>query len=509
MPHKQGQKPQLPQPTAVKIIIRLLPPNLTPLAFYETVNKFIHNQESVFDFKYFVQGEYSANPFELPTYSRAYLKFRKPEALGAFLSKVAANQGEFVFSDDKESDLVPNIQVCDFDGMTNLPCSEQDTWESVQWVKPNKLNGTIQKDSLFTKFIKIRDGEIENDGEPFFATDKKFVPFTQLLKEPLQVNQPESKEKSKKSKSAKKSSKKSEEKEKKSSEAKKEKARADAQKKRDARKEKSKSESDLKKEMKKEASETKEQPKSADNTRSIYINTDRPSQTTHKSKSKESEAKKAKKSKGKKQSSRNKERALKSSEHSNGNESKNEAESSRKESSKSTTAKQEVLKSSETSSSNAAPEELKIKKGSLKLKDSLENSTPGPSSEQAQETDKQKSKSLRLSKSKSKSRSGGAGKAKPEKGSKTYAEVKDLENERKLKSNSFRPLKKLSSKKTGSKKPDTEKNSAPQDKHTASSSTNLETKPSPFGSGKPMILKRNKPLTDDDSKPKVVLRNKG
>ncbi|ODV94936.1 hypothetical protein PACTADRAFT_34686 [Pachysolen tannophilus NRRL Y-2460] len=85
---------------SLKIVVRLLPPNLVADDFFKQISNEV-NQDTIDD-KYYVQGKYSSKPFELPTYSRAYILFKSENYLNNF--KKRSYEPDFIFKNSLQED---------------------------------------------------------------------------------------------------------------------------------------------------------------------------------------------------------------------------------------------------------------------------------------------------------------------------------------------------------------------------------------------------------------------
>lgn len=155
----------------IKIVIRLLPPNLTESEFWQTFNRFAE-PDFLLDVndQYFVTGHYSDRPFELPRYSRAYVLFRQRSSLEKFLFNIRNEEG-FSFSDAKLQDQIPDIQVCDNNRMITIPSDDSN---NKSWFKRTNLNNTIDLDPIFMKFLKALESGTDYEG-PYLSVQKKPV----------------------------------------------------------------------------------------------------------------------------------------------------------------------------------------------------------------------------------------------------------------------------------------------------------------------------------------------
>ncbi|CEP61223.1 Upf3p LALA0_S02e09516g [Lachancea lanzarotensis] len=131
-----------------KIVIRLLPPDLTSEHFFETLQKELGAGAQFLadnvDSQYYVQGHYSRKPFKLPTYSRAYLTFYELSKLHEFVGKIK----NLKFTDDSNTSMVPVTAMS--------PYVKRLKNEDRKGMKNHKavLEGTIEKDKTFQTFLK-------------------------------------------------------------------------------------------------------------------------------------------------------------------------------------------------------------------------------------------------------------------------------------------------------------------------------------------------------------------
>lgn len=123
-----------------KVVIRLLPPNLTEEAFLLQLPCEAHPFEggkSLLVNYYYQRGSPSTKPFEEPTFSRAYFKFTLKEKANAFRSTME----KIVFEDLDSGDRVR----CEM---------FKPIFGSVVDLTPPKTPGSIIHDPLFVKFLE-------------------------------------------------------------------------------------------------------------------------------------------------------------------------------------------------------------------------------------------------------------------------------------------------------------------------------------------------------------------
>ncbi|ONH67396.1 Nonsense-mediated mRNA decay protein 3 [Cyberlindnera fabianii] len=86
----------------VKVVVRLLPPNLEADDFFKTTAP-LTGPQAAFD-SYYIKGHYPTKPFKEPEFSRVYISFKTPQHAEKFSKQFK----DHAFEDDKES-FVPNI----------------------------------------------------------------------------------------------------------------------------------------------------------------------------------------------------------------------------------------------------------------------------------------------------------------------------------------------------------------------------------------------------------------
>ncbi|CCH61643.1 hypothetical protein TBLA_0F01000 [Henningerozyma blattae CBS 6284] len=138
------------KPHGFKLVVRLLPPNLTEEQFIETIEpalgKDFKEKFNIFQ-SYYVQGESNSTPFHGPVHSRAYFILENMEdlkKLGEIIQKL-----EFI--DDKDNLTRASLLLS--------PYVKDLVDESLLIKKPSKANskvgeGTLQNDPLFKTFLK-------------------------------------------------------------------------------------------------------------------------------------------------------------------------------------------------------------------------------------------------------------------------------------------------------------------------------------------------------------------
>ncbi|SCU93918.1 LAME_0F05446g1_1 [Lachancea meyersii CBS 8951] len=148
-------KEQTTRPSAQhKLVVRMLPPNLTERLFFETLHGELgadagHEAGVQFlaqnvDSRYYVPGHFSKKPFKLPTFSRAYLTFYEVAKLKEFVGKIK----NLKFTDDTNTSMIPST--------TMSPYVKRLRVDDSKGVKNSKavLEGTIEKDKTFQMFLK-------------------------------------------------------------------------------------------------------------------------------------------------------------------------------------------------------------------------------------------------------------------------------------------------------------------------------------------------------------------
>ncbi|SCU78809.1 LANO_0A04082g1_1 [Lachancea nothofagi CBS 11611] len=179
--HKKNKEQVAKPPAQHKLVVRLLPPNLTDKQFFDAVDIEIGSKsgpEAGSEFltqnvesRYYVQGHFSRKPFKLPTYSRAYLTFHEPGKLQEFARKI----GNLRFTDDNDNSMIPTIAMS--------PYVKKLRVEDSKGVRNTKtlLEGTIEKDKTFQTFIKSLALLKENRQEYEYADLSVIQPLQKAL----------------------------------------------------------------------------------------------------------------------------------------------------------------------------------------------------------------------------------------------------------------------------------------------------------------------------------------
>ncbi|KAH3675663.1 hypothetical protein WICMUC_002580 [Wickerhamomyces mucosus] len=139
-----------------KVTIRFLPPNLEESKYWETVHDYI--KEDLIFSKYFVRGHYSAKPFKLPIYSRAYIEFKSAETADEFV----ATFKKVPFEDDKES-LIPKFSDSLF------PQMPKDEKINPQYQGKLKIT-SLEEHPSYKLFVKVLNKEVEDPSSYIFKT---------------------------------------------------------------------------------------------------------------------------------------------------------------------------------------------------------------------------------------------------------------------------------------------------------------------------------------------------
>ena len=145
-----------------KLVVRLLPPNLTKQQFTDTLasNDVTVEGESF----YYVQGHYSSKLYKRQTHSRAYIHLDSLESL-QHIAKIIRN---CKFIDDLGNSMLPQLQLSPFIKKIN------DT-------EVNSLQGSISKDHVFQTFMK--SWKLMNEDKTNTLVFKELSVITPLRKE--------------------------------------------------------------------------------------------------------------------------------------------------------------------------------------------------------------------------------------------------------------------------------------------------------------------------------------
>ncbi|AGO12544.1 AaceriAER204Wp [[Ashbya] aceris (nom. inval.)] len=165
-----------------KLVVRLLPPNLTEEEFYRTLCPRLPSEqflEKTTRDRYYVPGHYSRKPFKLPTYSRCYLIFydlTAAQTLGRILQNMT-------FVDDHDNATVPKLFLSPYvKKMRNAGGHRQ-----IQDQKM-KLEGTLDKDPIFQIFTKSLMLMEENKDEYQYQDLHILHPLEKELKKRREVD---------------------------------------------------------------------------------------------------------------------------------------------------------------------------------------------------------------------------------------------------------------------------------------------------------------------------------
>ncbi|AEY97192.1 FAER204Wp [Eremothecium gossypii FDAG1] len=165
-----------------KLVVRLLPPNLTEDEFYRTLCPHLPSEqffEKTTRDRYYVPGHYSRKPFKLPTYSRCYLIFYDLAALQT-VGRILQNM---TFVDDHDNATVPKLFLSPYvKKMRNLGGHRQIQDQKL------KLEGTLDKDPIFQIFTKSLQLLEENKGEYQYKDLHILNPLEKELKKRREVD---------------------------------------------------------------------------------------------------------------------------------------------------------------------------------------------------------------------------------------------------------------------------------------------------------------------------------
>lgn len=119
----------------LKIVIRLLPANLSEQEFFDQLKAYHEGELSC---KYYVQGELPKTPYDNPKYSRGYIKFKNIHELDEFVANVRGKP--FVESSTSDS-VIPIVEKSLYNKMPE-----------VQRKKSKKRIVSLDDDPLFKSF---------------------------------------------------------------------------------------------------------------------------------------------------------------------------------------------------------------------------------------------------------------------------------------------------------------------------------------------------------------------
>lgn len=165
---RSGKKDEI---VGVKLVLRLLPPNLTKEQFTATLESVMANytQNHVLDW-YYVQGHYSSKFYAEPVYSRCYFVFETMDNLKDFVAKVRPIK----FIDDKDNATCAVIKISPH--VKKLTNSSKKPARSSQ-----ALEGTLEEDDLFQTFMKSLKLLEEKNSEYSFANISILKPLDKEL----------------------------------------------------------------------------------------------------------------------------------------------------------------------------------------------------------------------------------------------------------------------------------------------------------------------------------------
>lgn len=155
----------------VKLVLRLLPPNLSQDQFLDTIRPEVGELSDcgVLEW-YYVRGHYSQNLTTRPVYSRCYLIFEGPDPLQRFAKKVQPVK----FVDDKDNSTSVAIRVSPY--VKRFVPSDVGSTRSA-----SALEGTIAEDALFQTFMKSLKILEENKSDCSFADVSLLKPLDKEL----------------------------------------------------------------------------------------------------------------------------------------------------------------------------------------------------------------------------------------------------------------------------------------------------------------------------------------
>ncbi|XP_041357554.1 regulator of nonsense transcripts 3A-like isoform X2 [Gigantopelta aegis] len=140
-----------------KVVMRRLPPSLTPEQFLEQVSPLPN-----YDFFYFVKADMSLGQW---AFTRAYINFQQPEDIYIFRDKFDG----YIFLDSKGNEYPAIVEFAPFQKVPKKKAK-----------KPDAKKGTIEQDSDYLKFVESLTNP---DDEPVSSIDTYLEELEQREKE--------------------------------------------------------------------------------------------------------------------------------------------------------------------------------------------------------------------------------------------------------------------------------------------------------------------------------------
>lgn len=159
--NKKRDRDRKNEPQGFKLVLRLLPPNLTEEEFFKTFpGDFKQNMVNygIMD-HYYVQGHYSTKIFDDPTYSRGYFIFDTIEKLKQF----GLNAQQLTFVDDKDNATKAHIKIS--------PYVKKITPTANGRASKRAVEATIEDDDVYKLFLKSLKIKSESENSEYKFND--------------------------------------------------------------------------------------------------------------------------------------------------------------------------------------------------------------------------------------------------------------------------------------------------------------------------------------------------
>lgn len=146
-----------------KLVVRLLPPNLTEEQFFTTIKDTLHDDNFIKTFNivqsYYVEGRYSIKLFNEPTCARGYLLFNDMDNLKKFGLAIK----DIVFVDDRDNATKPTLRMSSYSKRLN----------KIE-ITPGKKNlfNSLENDRVFKIFLNSLKLLEENDETNYMFNGK-------------------------------------------------------------------------------------------------------------------------------------------------------------------------------------------------------------------------------------------------------------------------------------------------------------------------------------------------
>lgn len=156
-----------------KLVVRLLPPNLTEEQFYTTIKDHLHDDNFIKTFgivqSYYVSGHYPVKLFNEPTCARGYLIFNDINNLKKFAMLIK----DVTFVDDRDNATKPTLRMSPYSKILNK-----------NEITPGKknLSNTLANDRIFKIFLNSLN-LLQSDDEANYTFNGKISLLKPLEKE--------------------------------------------------------------------------------------------------------------------------------------------------------------------------------------------------------------------------------------------------------------------------------------------------------------------------------------